>query len=194
MSEKKERKHLMLHNKRTWTINEVSSPEQLAEKLTAHTWTGCTGFKLGNLLFLNDATSGDGAQEYAVVALYTNNDFLQIESITFSWCSYEQALAYIKNLHNTNFCILEGSRHPDWGITFNVSPQIEPLSGVGMNPDKNGQPSTKSSLKTMISEHFEAVLDDMRLEPNRSTASKCQGCPFLSRKNEAASLLFVRLI
>ena len=28
---------------------------------------------------------------------------------------------------------------------------------VGMTPDKNGQPSTKSSLKTTILEHFEAV-------------------------------------
>ncbi|MBW4624321.1 MAG: hypothetical protein KME49_02095 [Brasilonema octagenarum HA4186-MV1] len=30
-----------------------------------------------------------------------------------------------------------------------------------MNPDKNGQPSTKSSLKTTILEHFEAVIDDI---------------------------------
>ncbi|WP_169266426.1 hypothetical protein [Brasilonema octagenarum] len=30
-----------------------------------------------------------------------------------------------------------------------------------MNPDKNGQPSTKSSLKTTNLEHFEAVIDDI---------------------------------
>ncbi|MDF5732930.1 MAG: hypothetical protein PUP92_34300, partial [Rhizonema sp. PD38] len=65
---------------------------------------------------------------------------------------------------------------------------------VGMNPDKNGQPSTKSSLKTTISEHFEAVIDAKSAggsfprqtlrhsqQQNRSTASKCE-----ARRTEAS--------
>lgn len=90
----------MLHKKRTWTITEIATLEELAEKLTAHTWTGCTGFRLGHVLFLNNSTSADGAQEYAVLYQEINQEFYQIESITFSWCTKEKALEYI------NDCVL----------------------------------------------------------------------------------------
>ena len=43
-------------------------------------------------LFLNDATSGDGAQEYGAIKRLPDT-WLQVESITFSWCTYESALA-----------------------------------------------------------------------------------------------------
>ena len=57
----------MLHSKRTWCIAPVSDAEELARKLTELTWTGCTAFELEGYLFLNDSTSLDGAQEYAVL-------------------------------------------------------------------------------------------------------------------------------
>lgn len=58
----------MLHKNRRWCVTPVASAEELAEKLTEMTWCGCSGFRLGGYLWLNDATSPDGAQEFAVYA------------------------------------------------------------------------------------------------------------------------------
>lgn len=84
----------MVHKQRVFCITAVTTPEDLAEKLTEHTWTLCTAFRLGKLLFLNDAFSEDGAQEYA--AVIDGPEQIQVESITFSWCNYDQALGYIR--------------------------------------------------------------------------------------------------
>ena len=87
----------MLHNIRIWSIASAESPEWLAEQLTRFTWCGCNGFRLGEYLFVNDATCADGAQEYA--ALKQDGDhFVQIESLTFSWMDYEKALNIIRNI------------------------------------------------------------------------------------------------
>lgn len=86
----------MWHRTRVWNPHPVESAEVLAKKLTDVTWTGCTAFELGGYLFLNDATSGDGAQEFAVVKRLPDGSCEQIESITFSWCTYERALELIR--------------------------------------------------------------------------------------------------
>jgi len=88
----------MLHERRTWGWSSVATAEELAEKLTQHTWTGCSAFELGGYYFLNDATCADGAQEYAVVKSLPDGRFEQIESITFSWCSQERALDLIQKV------------------------------------------------------------------------------------------------
>lgn len=85
----------MFHSKRIWCVADVDTPEELAEKLTEHTWTLCTAFLLGNCLFLNDAISENGAQEYAIV-VEENGKYRQVESVTFSWCSHEQALESVR--------------------------------------------------------------------------------------------------
>jgi len=90
----------MLHKNRIWHVVEASTKEELAEKLTQYTWTGCTVWKLQGVLFLNDATCADGAQEYAVVIEPHHGEFYQIESITFSWCTHEEALQHIDNVLN----------------------------------------------------------------------------------------------
>lgn len=80
----------MLHKNRVWQIHEITSISELAEKLSKHDWCGCTGFKLHNYLFLNDSVVGSG--EYAVVNTTT---LKQVESITFGWCTIEEAIGYI---------------------------------------------------------------------------------------------------
>jgi hypothetical protein len=79
----------MFHKNRLWSVGPVATPEELAEKLTGHTWCLCTGFYVEgheNYLFLNDATHEDGAGEWAVVkAKVGDRQGTQIESITFSW-------------------------------------------------------------------------------------------------------------
>ena len=76
----------MLHANRRFGVITVQSVGELVENLTEHTWTLCTGFSLGEFLFLNDSFSEDGAQEYAMV-----RDGRQIESLTFSWMSRAEA-------------------------------------------------------------------------------------------------------
>jgi hypothetical protein len=88
----------MMHDRRRWTVAEVATVEELAEKLTEHTWCVCNGWKVHgheDVVFLNDATGGDGAQEYAVCRR-EGQSWFQIESITFSWCDRGQALGYIR--------------------------------------------------------------------------------------------------
>ncbi len=90
----------MIHKNRIYQIvEEVSDVAALAESLTEHSWTLCTAFRLiaapdaVPLLFLNDAFSEDGAQEYAVI-----RNGRQVESITFSWCSRAEAHNHIDYL------------------------------------------------------------------------------------------------
>ena len=87
----------MMHNDRTWCLTPAESAEDLARKLTETTWCCCTAFAIGRYLWLNDATSPDGGQEYAVLLRKEGDgSFLQIESITFSWCSYDEALRFVQ--------------------------------------------------------------------------------------------------
>ncbi len=87
----------MFHSQRRWCVAPVENAEVLAEKLTEQTWTLCTAFSLQGYLFLNDATSEDGAQEYAVLKV-AEAAHIQIESITFSWCTRERALELIRQV------------------------------------------------------------------------------------------------
>jgi len=89
----------MMHKHRRWTVTEVSTARALAEKLAnGTTWTTCSGWFLSGspeVVFLNDATGPDGAQEYAVVRREADGLYYQIESITMSWCTVDKAEAYI---------------------------------------------------------------------------------------------------
>jgi hypothetical protein len=101
----------MLHPQRVFSVAPCATAEILAERLTQHTWTLCTGFAHAGLLFLNDAFSEDSAQEYAVVKAGR-----QIESITFSWCTQARALELITGL-------VSGELAEDLGP---VAPRIDP--------------------------------------------------------------------
>lgn len=88
----------MMHKKRIHCVGPVDTALHLAQKLTGSTWCLCTGFSVEGhpeYLFLNDATHEDGAGEYGVIKK-TPEGFLQVESITFSWTTADQALDYIE--------------------------------------------------------------------------------------------------
>src|SRR5438105_3847559 len=91
----------MMHAHRRWGVSAVRSPEDLAHLLTQQTWTLCTGFFVEghpNFLFLNDATHEDAAAEFAIIkGSLAAREHIQLESITFSWCSEEAALAHIRH-------------------------------------------------------------------------------------------------
>lgn len=113
----------MLHTKRRWCVAPVASAEVLAEKLSEHTWTLCTAFQLGGYLFLNDSTSEDGAQEYAVLKVAAAAH-IQIESITFGWCKPDRALELIRE-------VLAG-KYDAAGFYGPVQPRLD-------TPDKHGR-------------------------------------------------------
>ena len=87
----------MLHDQRIWTVQTIDEAERLAYKLSHVTWSCCQAFELGGYIFANDAMSADGAQEYAILRDSGDPDgLIQIESITFSWCTEQRALELIK--------------------------------------------------------------------------------------------------
>lgn len=87
----------MIHSGRRFGVADVASVEELCEKVTSMTWTLCAGFRLTEngkaLLFLNDSISEDGTQEYAVF-----DGDLQVESLTFGWCTKEQAIRLVNEV------------------------------------------------------------------------------------------------
>lgn len=94
----------MLHSKRNWSIAPVATAEELAQKLVHYTWTGCQAFQLAHYLFANDSTSAGGTQEYAVLkASSDGSELVQIESITFSWCTEVKALELILQILSGEF-------------------------------------------------------------------------------------------
>lgn len=82
----------MMHGKRVFSVAEVPDAATLADKLANHSWCMCTGFKLGDVYYLNDSTGEDGICEFAVF-----RGGRQIESITFGWCDVAKALHYIED-------------------------------------------------------------------------------------------------
>lgn len=106
----------MLHDRRLHSVLNVLSAEDLASRLTGKTWCLCIGFRLGDLLFLNDATSEDGAPEWAVMRPLVSSGLpgvddhhpaipcVQVESITFGWMTLASALDTIQRLQDGRLC------------------------------------------------------------------------------------------
>ena len=85
----------MMHFNREWSVREIATADELAEKLSSLTWCCCQAFAIGNYLWLNDATSPDGAQEYAVLK-HEGDRLIQIESVAMSWMNREEILDCIR--------------------------------------------------------------------------------------------------
>lgn len=112
----------MFHQHRVWGVTPKGTPEEVARLLTETTRTLCTALELGGYLFLNDSTSEDGAQEYAVVRKPADpgGQYLQVESVTFGWCSYDQALGYVRSAIAGRYDALDFVRA--------VDPRLEPAA------------------------------------------------------------------
>ena len=96
---------------RTYNVADVATVDELVEKLTQFSWCLCTGFRLGDLTFVNDASSEDGAQEFAVI-----KDGRQIESLTVSWMTADVLREVLTNLTSWR------SRFEDYGaVTLNTN-------------------------------------------------------------------------
>ena len=91
----------MLHDRR-WSIRQVHSAEELAEKLINFSWCGCCGFELEEYLWLNDSTSPDNAQVYSVVRKPSDSSspYQQVEIVTVSWCDKRRLLGIVRWIHS----------------------------------------------------------------------------------------------
>lgn len=116
----------MMHEQRIWSVTTIESAEELARTLTESSWTLCTAFEHRGYLFLNDATGADGAQEFAVVKRLGRGNFLQVESITFGWCTFERALDHIRD-------VIAG-RDDANDFATRVAPRLEPADRHGRCP------------------------------------------------------------
>jgi hypothetical protein len=103
----------MMHSNRRWCVRPVATPEELAKILAKRTCTLCSGFYVTGheqYLFLNDSTHEDGAAEFGVIkGPYGAVLHFQLESVTFSWCTVEEAVAHIRDaiagrMDESDFC------------------------------------------------------------------------------------------
>ena len=97
----------MIHKDRTFNIKTCSADEMIADFQHTRSWTLCSGWRVGDTLYLNDSFSEDGAQEYAVIRVMPDSA-IQFDSVTFGWMTPERIAAYI---HETWNCDLES---PTW--------------------------------------------------------------------------------
>ena len=87
----------MFHKNRAWSVVELDGIGEVCDKLIEHDWTLCSGFwfpvvprDTKGIVLLNDSTSEDALQEYAVCLASKGVDLCtQIESYTVSWMSRE---------------------------------------------------------------------------------------------------------
>ena len=97
---------MVMHQRRCWGVTRKTR-EELAELLTSMTWTLCSAFQTeGGSVWANDATSEDGAAEYALLR-FIDGQWQQVESITASWCSRERMLLYAEQADRGEFDALD---------------------------------------------------------------------------------------
>ncbi|BAY59259.1 hypothetical protein NIES2135_61360 (plasmid) [Leptolyngbya boryana NIES-2135] len=95
----------MLHTHRVWHIKTVPTLEELVKALLKKNYVLCAGFRVGDLLFLNDSTSEDAIQEYAIV-LNVDQAFTQVESVTVDWCSPEELHRIIGDIQAGDYALV----------------------------------------------------------------------------------------
>ena len=112
----------MLHDDRLWCLGELESIEKLVAELSAITWCPCQAFRVTGVpdyLWLNDSTSPDGAQEFAVVRIDDQTGAMtQVESLTVSWMDGDELLASIQ-------ATLRSEHDPADGWGRPVAPKIQ---------------------------------------------------------------------
>lgn len=93
-----------MHRRRIWGLGQPEGDAaELARKLSEHSWCLCTGFETAaGTIWVNDATSPDGAQEYGVLRRQGDR-YAQVESITISWCERDEIERFIREADEGGF-------------------------------------------------------------------------------------------
>lgn len=93
--------HILPSNitRRMYNIKPCTADDMMNDLTHTKTWTLCTGWRVGDTLYLNDSMSENGAQEYAVLRVQPGIGCLfaeQFESVTFSWMTLEEIKDFIE--------------------------------------------------------------------------------------------------
>jgi hypothetical protein len=95
----------MFFTGRTHTVAIYGSAPDLVDLWLDRSWVNSAGWQLGDLLFLNDQSSADGAFELGVIRLPSADPVVpgefegqQIESLTVSWMTRDSLLTCIRDL------------------------------------------------------------------------------------------------
>lgn len=93
-----ERRPIRIHDR---PDNEPPTTLALALSSEGYTHTLCTAFRLSaDVVIANDATSEDGAGEWAVLRAEPGGTWRQIDSITFGWMRPSAALNALKRVRD----------------------------------------------------------------------------------------------
>ena len=104
----------MIHTDRVFNIKTCSADEMIADFGHTRSWTLCSGWRVGDTLYLNDAFSEDGAQEYAVIRV-GGDSAIQFDSVTFGWMEADRIAAYIRETWNCD------AQDYSWRVTVHVN-------------------------------------------------------------------------
>ena len=91
--------------RRVYNIKPCTADDMMNDLAHTKTWTLCTGWCVGDTLYLNDSMSENGAQEYAVLRVQPGIGCLfaeQFESVTFSWMTLEEIEDFIEQTWNAD--------------------------------------------------------------------------------------------
>jgi len=116
----------MYHTKRRWCVFDRDDLAEFVQEIAGgRTWVLCNGIRWRGLLILNDATSEDALQEYAVI---NEKSGIQVESLTVSWMKPEE-------LAKTLTEIADGK----WGLVMveNWTDQKDPRERIE-TPEEHG--------------------------------------------------------
>ena len=106
----------MIHKDRVFNIKTCSADEMIADFQHTRSWTLCSGWQVGDTLYLNDAFSEDGAQDCLLdgraVVRVNADTAVQFDSVTFGSLRVEldRIEAYIRETRN---CDLTSSEWKD---------------------------------------------------------------------------------
>ena len=98
----------MYHTRRRWCVHDREEVEEFAREITGkRTWCLCNGIRWQGLLILNDSTSEDALQEYAVINEKTG---VQVESLTVSWLTPFNLGVTLTELANGRYSFSMGNK------------------------------------------------------------------------------------
>jgi hypothetical protein len=88
----------MIHKTRVFNIVNTTVEKLAQDLIGCSSWTLCSGWRVGDTLFLNDSLSEDGALELAIVRVLPNGERVQFESVTFGWMNDDKVAEEVCNL------------------------------------------------------------------------------------------------
>ena len=86
----------MFHKDRRWWVEPVNDARELAQMVMLQKWPLCSGFRLGEYVYLNDSVSETTAVEFTTVKEVARGEWVEIDTVTFGWLNLERSFDVIE--------------------------------------------------------------------------------------------------